>query len=613
LEKLAQMADDLGGAVQLVAAAPFWNDGLAIDTVCTTLGLNEVFVHAHAAGTVEGTAGSNWPAHAVSTVHPIELKIMDEEKPRRLHAKLFEVTCKRGRIVLSGSANATNAALVGVHNVEACVVRLQRERRRGWTFVGAEAPVFRKAQDEKNEDDRKKLGVLRAVLEGERITGQVITPVMAGGVSVFQRTSLGLEQLGEADLQAGATFSLKAPRLELQSWKGERLVLQVRDTDGRLAEGFVSVVAFTEIARRAGALAPRLFAVLAGTETPADVAAIMSWFHEDPRRLVGSGPIQIGGGDDEEEVEDDDKARIIPVSELNFHFAAPNPNAGAGAGAISWRRFMDYVFSAFRERRGPFAQTAAGGQSDDEDDNVHNGEPPPGPVDPAIPRSLEVFGRLLNLMLSVKSAPGRALTAFDLTQYVCERLQPEFHIAYTWLERLVEALDTPELPPERRTSIAAAILILLACGEDPDGTRRARTRLLRLGYPLSGNPPSMDTVQGFQSVLLQKRGYAELWNEIRTMRTFKEQTRAYLLALKSGQPSTEYAELRNAAPEEWSILQDALRSTTARDRLLVLDKFSSACPKCHIALPGIDLDNLRTVGVATAKNCCRRVLLYAGG
>jgi hypothetical protein len=40
---------------------------------------------------------------------------------------------------------------------------------------------------------------------------------------------------------------------------------------------FISFAAFTEISKRSGTLASRLFALLAGTETPADVAAIMSW------------------------------------------------------------------------------------------------------------------------------------------------------------------------------------------------------------------------------------------------------------------------------------------------------------------------------------------------
>src|SRR5262249_24116506 len=159
----------------------------------------------------------------------------------------------------------------------------------------------------------------------------------------------GVEKLGETTLGPDATFGLNAPGLEVQSWKGGRLVLQVRSADDRWAEGFVSVAAFAEITRRAGALAARLLAVLAGTETPADVAAIMSWFHEDPRRLASAMPMRIGGGADEHE-EDDERGRTIAVGELNSRYAVPIA-ASIGAetsGAGSWRRFMEHVFAALR-------------------------------------------------------------------------------------------------------------------------------------------------------------------------------------------------------------------------------------------------------------------------
>ncbi len=79
-QKLAQVVEDLGGAVRLVAAAPFWDGGSAIDYLCTALGVREVFIHAHAGGTVEGTAGSNWPAHAVTAVQPVRFDIMNEDR-----------------------------------------------------------------------------------------------------------------------------------------------------------------------------------------------------------------------------------------------------------------------------------------------------------------------------------------------------------------------------------------------------------------------------------------------------------------------------------------------------------------------------------------------------
>jgi len=612
-EKLTQAVEDLGGAVRLVTASPFWDGGSAIDDLCTTLGLHEVYIHAHAGGSVEGNAGTNWPAHAESTVHPVQLDIMNEDKPRRLHAKVFEVICKRGRLLLSGSANATTAALGSNRNVEACIARIQREPRTGWTFIATQKPQLLGAPDGEAEEGSETFGVLRATLEGDRIIGQILTPSMSGAVSIFQLTTEGAEELGDAALDSDAAFSLQAPGLELQSWKGGRLVLEVRSADGQRAAGFVSVAAFAEIARRAGPLAPRLLAVLAGTETPADVAAIMSWFHEDPRRLAGANPLRISsGGDEQEEV--DERGRTIPVAELNSAYAVPAAgHPGAEADGASWRRFMEYVFSAFRERRGPFGRPAAGRKGDDDDDDDDDGKPSSDSEDPAVPRSLEVFEKLLDYLLSPNNVSRHALTGFDLAQYICERLQPDFGIVKTWLARLVDVLAVAAPPADRREDVAAAILALLACSDEPNGARIARTRLLRLSYPLSGEAPSSERVQGFQSVLIQTTSFAEAWVQVQTVRTFPEQTRAYLLALKTGHPSAECPDLPNAVPEEWPVLQDALTSPNSRNRLLVLDKWSSACPIHHMTLPAFDLSNLETIGIATARNCCRRILLYSGG
>jgi hypothetical protein len=298
----------------------------------------------HDGGSVEGTAGSNWPAHATTTVHPVRLDVMKEDKPRRLHAKVFEVMCRRGRILLSGSANATTAALDSNRNVEACVARIRREPSAGWTFSAAELPELRVAPDEEPEDDPEVSGVLRAVLEGERILGQILTPAMSGVV--------------------------------------------------------------------------------------------------------------------------------IPVT------ASIGAETG---GAASWRRFMEHVFAALRERRGPFGRRIAGRKGEDDDEDDIDGTPDSAPVDPAIGRSLEVFEKLFEFLLSPENAPRHAITAFDLKQYVCERLQPALDIAKTWLERLVGVLVRVVLPPDRREDIAAAILVLLACGYEPRRARTARARLLRLG------------------------------------------------------------------------------------------------------------------------------------
>ena len=614
-QKLVGTVDELGGAVRLVTAAPFWDDGSAIDDLCSALDLEEVFVHVHVGGTVEGNAGSNWPVKTSSTVYPVQLNVMHEKKPRRLHAKAFEVICKRGRILLSGSANATAAALGSKGNVEACIARIQRQNQAGWTFSAADLPKLRLATDEDDDEESDAVGILRAILNGDRISGQVITPKMSGVVSIFQITTEGPIELGKTTLGPNALFSFKAPGLEMQWWKGDRLVLQVQSADDRRSEGFISVAAFAEITRRAGAVAPRLFAILAGTETPADVAAIMSWFHEDPRRLSGAAQTRIGGGGGPDDDEDDISARTVSVAELNSSFAV---RSGSGIGSepsegASWRRFMENVFSAFREKRGPFGRTGTGRKGDDDDDDGDDeGGSDSGETDPEVLRSLETFGKLFELLLSSGNITRHALLAFDLTQYICERLQPDFEIARIWLERLVDTLANGLVPAERREEVAAAILALLACGHPIVGARNARARLLRLGYTVSGDAPQQERAHGFQSVLIQTVGWAEIWEEIQAVRTFHEQVQSYLLALKTGQRSQDYDDLRAAAPEEWPVLQAALDSPASHNGILIFDKWVDSCPLHHMTFPLNEISKLRTIGIATAKYCCSRVLIYPG-
>ena len=96
------------------------------------------------------------------------------------------------------------------------------------------------------------------------------------------------------------------------------------------------------------------------------------------------------------------------------------------------------------------------------------------------------------------------------------------------------------------------------------------------------------------------------------MRTYSEPIRAYLSALKTGKLSTEYDDLPRAAPEEWPVLEDALSSQASNRRILVLPEWRRSCPKCYRTLPRVEESKLRTVGIATAKNCCQRILLYPG-
>ena len=611
-EQLVETVEGLGGAERIMVAAPFWDRGSAIDHLCKTIGLDRVYIHVHPHGSVEGFAGSNWPTKCRTKVRAIQIEEIAEQGPRRLHAKAFEILCKRGRILLSGSANATAAALETDHNVAACVVRIQRERRTGWKFSASEPPELQAALESETGDDDEVPGVLRAVLDADEVRGEVLTPKMTGPASVFQVTTVGPELLAETNLSAEGGFRIKTPALEEQSWLGGRLVIHVRDKAGSQSEGFVSVASFADITRRAGVVGRRLFAMLAGTETPADVAAIMSWFYEDPRRLGETLPETISGVSDT--AASGEPLAMVAVAELDGTYDNHLPvRSGHGFAANrNWSRFMDHVFKAFRERRGPLGRPSAGGKGEDDEDESPE-TPPEQPVDdPAIERSLSVFDRLFDLLLSPEDAPRHALIAFDLTQYICERLQPDAARAKAWTERLIRGLLKSGVPPERRNDVAGAILVLLGARPDLSGYRWARECLLRLGMDLSGDGPSLDGVRGFESILPPTVAATGLWRRLQEVRTYPEQIKAYLRALENGKPGGDYGDLSREAHEEWPVLEEALTSESARKRILQVNRWQEACPRCHIMLPEGELFKLGSTCVATAKNCCNRVVIWTG-
>ena len=220
--QIAQTVADLGGAMRLVAAAPFWDGGAAIDSLSKAIGVDEIFVHAHTKGSVEGLAGSNWPRSARTRVLPVRVALMDApaEAGRPLHAKAFEILCRRGRVLISGSANGTGAALGPDRNIEAAVVRIQRDRSVGWTFVAAEPPDPRAPAEDADDTEQTRSGVLRAVLDADEVTGQVLTPKMSGHASVYHLAAVGPELLAETTLAPDGSFRFTAPDLEKWSWRG---------------------------------------------------------------------------------------------------------------------------------------------------------------------------------------------------------------------------------------------------------------------------------------------------------------------------------------------------------------------------------------------------------
>ena len=567
-------------------------------------------VHAHPSGVVRGSFGSNWPAASPKgKVVPVCLDGFNLSGDRRLlHAKAIEIICRRGRLIISGSANATKAALGDGGNVETSIVRIEKARSAGWTFKPADPLEQLDALDEDTEEEEA-IGILRATLEEDTLYGQVLQPRLHGTATAFLITSEGSRRLGKVQLDDASRFSVVATGLEVQILQGNRFTLAIENEQGR-AEGFISFAAFTEISKRSGTLASRLFALLAGTETPADVAAVMSWIYDNPNVLNRNLFESHAAAGTKPQAEDE----TIPVNLLGSSLDPTQPSQSPGNknSQGSWKRFVDAFLASLRERRGPFQGQTANPLGDDEDDEDEGGgaKEPERETDPWIKRSMATFYKVFGALLTDENTQRFFWVAFDLAQYVCRRLEPEPIEVSSWLATLVRMYHEDVVDVERRDTIAAAILLLHAGDASDDGVRTARLQLLRMKVAIEGVCPDMGAVDGFRAALGAGAEFEKQWERIKAIRTMPEQVQEFLKALENNSPSSGYPDLP-LNRDEWPTLARALEDVESRKDFKVVPRETTACPHCSYDLPREQIGNLRSKAVATAKNCCGLVLVCA--
>ncbi len=612
VDQIVGLAEELGGARGLLIASPYWDSGAVVRELRDRLGLKVLSAHAHPGGTARGSA-ANWPTLDLDRLQPVCLDFAAEDS-RRLHAKAFEIVCRRGRLLVTGSANATQAALGAGGNVEACVARLQRQRQVGWTTQPSEPPAPNN-DDHDDTEAQVTLGVLRAVLEGDLVQGWVLTSISAGPASLVQLTSHGPVSLGAVDLDVDGRFAFSAPTLEMQAWNVGRLILRVEGEDGRAAQGFVSVAAVAKALRQAGAIAPRLLALISGTETPADVAAILDWLHENPGRLVdanggfssaSAGPstayseAMVVVADLEEVVTLDGRATTAPDLAPGHH---------------GWRRFIDQILRALRAPRGPFADVD-GPDDDTPDDDT------PIEEDAAererrraaqIARTYDAMEALVHGLLAPDRVERFGLIAFDIVAYICARLDLPEHRAVEWVAKVVGVLPASALPASRLQDVAACCLLLLQDPSDIPGARRVRATLHRFGLKIQAEPPRSDMEASFVRPARPTQTVEALWRRVQDVRTHEEMVADYVAALRSGAPTSTSGALEDYAPNEWPTLKRAFDGGRYRDQILFVGRNAQICPRCQMALPSVEVQKFRSHLVATAANCCGRVVLFEGG
>lgn len=596
-EQLALYADDLGGVTRLTAVSPYYDlraEGLV--ALAALLGCERVDLHAHPAGTVHGQGSNAWPFEALKKWKAVNVAEAFGDDDRPLHAKSLELVCRKGRIVLSGSANITDAGLFG-RNVEASVMRIQRNSTSVWVTKKGMAPA--RAFGDESEDAESNLnavGILSASLEGELIRGRVLIPRLAGQASTQLRTPKATHRFDPVSVASDGSFTLSAPGIELESWEHGRLVLRLEQNE-KCWEGFVSIAAALELIRRTGSIAPRLMAMLAGTETPADIAAILAWFREDPSRMPAS--LSMGGGGSANGATGPADP-FVTLADLNAAALSVNAAGHADGEHIAmWRHAMALIRSAFTQARGPWA---GGGETDDDDDEDERTARSARSEEIANHRSLQLFDELLTSMLAPEAEGRNALMALSLAHFLADRIRPGTGKVQLWLDRIL-----PQIPdfagPEADLAIAAVLLHHRA-DQRGDNAIRARRYFLRRGIDPSSLVVDPAAIPAFLTLLGPDADLPAFLGEVIAARTMGEQINAYVSAATAQTPPSGFETLKLSP--FWTRLDRALSDTQVFAKLIVLERFEPSCPRCRMRLPTAVAEDLRYRGVAT---CCGRLIL----
>ena len=592
VEQLSEIADGLHGATSLCVASPFF-DAAGIASLCDSLELSHAFVHVHPQGSVMEHGGTNWPSgKSEQAAHPVALEWLVREDERLLHAKLYEIVCKRGRIVLSGSSNATRAGLLDHGNVELNVARIERELLLGWRHEPTTAPVRFTLQNETSAEAEVRPLILRATLKGTLIQGVILEQAPAGEVSIAVKVGLQWRIIGTTEVSPNRTFTAEF----VDGWQLHRQVqLRVVFRPDLYAQGFLSLPEEREITRRLGPAARHFLSVLERRETPADIRAILEFLHDRPEWLGSATPVS-GSKSVKKEA---DIETTVDVSGYLVPSLIPSTAHTGSTGLSGADRLMAQVFAAFREPRGPIETIAPSG--DDAEDAAPWTEQHATAVAAEVDCAFASFDRLLDMLLSDFADTDRVIKAAALTQYVCDRLDADAQTTFLYLDRIVQAFRIASPTSEDRSFVASLVLLWAARlrPKEPAIAKYVRRILLRIELDLSKDHFALSDTDAFYKRLgITEHQLETLWFEVYRTRIVQEEILEYWTDVDFLRDANRYPLLSRL--EVWADI-----AAGANPNIFRMKTYQEVCPHCHLALPSVSANRLRSQGATT----CRGVVL----
>lgn len=286
IPQIREMADELGGAAAISVVSPFFSRHDGIRSLALGLECDDVSVM------VPLRAPSMFDFAEAAKIGFLCKKVTSDlfEDHRSLHSKLFDIECKRGRLIVTGSANATLPALSG-RNVEAVVVRpADISTSLGWRATTRTDSV----STEEREPASSGGAGLVVDFNGGNVTGRVAGMDASGEWEAFISSGTRRQRVGAVSIDHAGKFSFPPPpSMDPLSLATSAQVILIRE-DAELRGWLILRDLIAAISRR-GPIARVINRVMSGLDSLADVGAILDYFARDPQVLFDAAA-RTGGG-----------------------------------------------------------------------------------------------------------------------------------------------------------------------------------------------------------------------------------------------------------------------------------------------------------------------------
>jgi hypothetical protein len=606
VDQLRGFADDRGGATAITVVSPFFSGPGAVVELARKLSCDNVSVCVprHAPEWFDFAAAQS----AGLKARPVDADAFNDSS-RSLHGKAIEITCRRGRLSLAGSVNATWPALASMTNVELAVLRTTDEPSLiGWRVCDPPTSSISPAPD----PEVAAPPCLVARFDGAQISGRVFGARVSD--ATWRATLDGTTIAAAVRVGSDGAFAFSA-RVDLL--KLGRAVQLVLTRDAEEAAGWLIMDQILEAVRERGRTAEAVARILAGAGDADDIAAMLAFFADNPEALLFDREPSSRGGSDAAKIPGASGA--VDVSHLRPVDAFDAKISSGGGGSLG---AFDRLLAALRRAVLGHDETSLAAaarlvlvdaRADDPD------APPPRTVPNQ--RLEDVFEALLaRAMQPNHAARQMVFTALAFLRFVSGTADDPEALTHSGLSRWQEvarsvggAIAVPD--DLDKAYVAVAVARAVAEPRTAAGVHEALQAwsggFVSTEWATNVVPRSAGAIEAWLAPEASDAAWDHAWHAVLQSKTRWAWANTVARALDGGGSLPVMpASLRIA---EAATMADVAKGARRRDRVIALpagDRMD-ACPRCHLVLPAGERQRLRNERVATAP-CCERVLLSTG-